>query len=277
MFIHKHPYKPFIPKNATKLIVGTLPPPRFYKGKLKEGDDDFFLLKNGGEKWTLREDGLFLIEIVRENLLSKRFVVNTSYCYQIDKEFNLRESNSMKLIPQTFDRFKGFNIEIKGNNSCINYNAEHTSFFNANDDENKDLSYYDNISPNYKRSKIFKDEKFPAGNEIIASSEDTHYPHSSQEVSDDVLKNTLFKRPSEIFGENLYLFNDINDDDLSYRTFVTQILNAINNDNPANIKRLIRSKEINPQGFYEIYFYDIDRKKKIMYIDDFFPVEKTKI
>ena len=35
MFIHKHPYPPFIPKNATKLIVGTLPPPRFYTGILK--------------------------------------------------------------------------------------------------------------------------------------------------------------------------------------------------------------------------------------------------
>jgi hypothetical protein len=40
MFFHQHPYKPFIPKQATKLIVGTLPPPRFSMGNLLEKDVD---------------------------------------------------------------------------------------------------------------------------------------------------------------------------------------------------------------------------------------------
>ncbi|WOD42609.1 uracil-DNA glycosylase family protein [Hwangdonia lutea] len=41
MFKHKHPYKPFIQKDTTKLIVGTLPPPRFSTGKLLDKDVDF--------------------------------------------------------------------------------------------------------------------------------------------------------------------------------------------------------------------------------------------
>lgn len=41
MFLHQHPYKPFIQKNTTKLIVGTLPPPRFSTGALLEKDVDF--------------------------------------------------------------------------------------------------------------------------------------------------------------------------------------------------------------------------------------------
>lgn len=41
MFIHNHPYPPFIPEKATKLIVGTLPPPRFSMGQLLEKDVDF--------------------------------------------------------------------------------------------------------------------------------------------------------------------------------------------------------------------------------------------
>ncbi len=41
MFKHKHPYKPFIQKNSTKLIVGTLPPPRFSTGELLEKDVNF--------------------------------------------------------------------------------------------------------------------------------------------------------------------------------------------------------------------------------------------
>lgn len=41
MFFHKHPYKPFIQHDTTKLIVGTLPPPRFSTGKLLEKDVNF--------------------------------------------------------------------------------------------------------------------------------------------------------------------------------------------------------------------------------------------
>lgn len=41
MFFHKHPYEPFIQDNTQKLIVGTLPPPRFTTGELLEKDVDF--------------------------------------------------------------------------------------------------------------------------------------------------------------------------------------------------------------------------------------------
>ena len=41
MFLHKHPYPPFINQDTTKLIVGTLPPPRFSTGQLLEKDVDF--------------------------------------------------------------------------------------------------------------------------------------------------------------------------------------------------------------------------------------------
>lgn len=41
MFLHKHPYKPFIKEDTKKLIVGTLPPPRFSTGQLLEKDVDF--------------------------------------------------------------------------------------------------------------------------------------------------------------------------------------------------------------------------------------------
>ncbi|MEF3080045.1 uracil-DNA glycosylase family protein [Winogradskyella poriferorum] len=41
MFLHKHPYSPFIKHDTEKLIVGTLPPPRFSTGDLLEQDVDF--------------------------------------------------------------------------------------------------------------------------------------------------------------------------------------------------------------------------------------------
>lgn len=41
MFLHRHPYPPFIHSDTKKLIVGTLPPPRFSTGNLLEKDVDF--------------------------------------------------------------------------------------------------------------------------------------------------------------------------------------------------------------------------------------------
>ena len=56
MFIHKHPYKPFIPEGATKLIVGTLPPPRFSMGNLKKGDVDFCYGSIDGQLWKILDE-----------------------------------------------------------------------------------------------------------------------------------------------------------------------------------------------------------------------------
>ncbi|PKP29134.1 MAG: DNA glycosylase [Bacteroidetes bacterium HGW-Bacteroidetes-18] len=56
MFIHKHPYKPFIPKETAKLIVGTLPPPRFSTGILKKGDVDFCYGSIDGQLWKILDE-----------------------------------------------------------------------------------------------------------------------------------------------------------------------------------------------------------------------------
>lgn len=53
MFLHQHPYRPFISKNATKLIVGTLPPPRFSQGLLLERDVNFCYGSRNGQLWPI--------------------------------------------------------------------------------------------------------------------------------------------------------------------------------------------------------------------------------
>ena len=53
MFLHTHPYPPFLFAEATKLIVGTLPPPRFTTGDLKEGDVDFCYGSKDGQLWPI--------------------------------------------------------------------------------------------------------------------------------------------------------------------------------------------------------------------------------
>lgn len=66
MFKHQHPYAPFIPEGANKLIVGTLPPPRFTTRELKPFDVDFCYGSQDGQLWEI----LFRIfeeELIKEN------------------------------------------------------------------------------------------------------------------------------------------------------------------------------------------------------------------
>ncbi len=55
MFLHSHPYEPFLFRETTKLIVGTLPPPRFSTRNLKPGDVDFCYGSADGQLWRILE------------------------------------------------------------------------------------------------------------------------------------------------------------------------------------------------------------------------------
>lgn len=65
MFHHYHPYIPFLPKGATKLIVGTLPPPRFTTGELKEGDVNWCYGSRDGQFWPIL-DRIFDLNLTYE-------------------------------------------------------------------------------------------------------------------------------------------------------------------------------------------------------------------
>ena len=69
LFEHDHPYDPFIPNSATKLIVGTLPPPRFSTGALKLGDVNFCYGSIDGQLWPIL-DTLFNLNLEFENTIS---------------------------------------------------------------------------------------------------------------------------------------------------------------------------------------------------------------
>ncbi|THD66390.1 uracil-DNA glycosylase family protein [Robertkochia marina] len=66
MFLHTHPYEPFIPEKADRLIVGTLPPPRFTTGELLPGDVDFCYGSRDGLLWPVLER-IFSTQLRYEN------------------------------------------------------------------------------------------------------------------------------------------------------------------------------------------------------------------
>lgn len=65
MFLHTHPYEPYLFREATKLIVGTLPPPRFTQGMLKDGDVNFSYGSRDGQLWPIL-DRIFNLNLTFE-------------------------------------------------------------------------------------------------------------------------------------------------------------------------------------------------------------------
>ncbi len=66
MILHKHPYQPFIPEGTQKLIVGTLPPPRFSYGKLFKEDVNWCYGSKDGLFWPLMER-IFEVKLCYDN------------------------------------------------------------------------------------------------------------------------------------------------------------------------------------------------------------------
>ena len=62
MFVHLHPYPPFVFDGVEKLIVGTLPPPRFTTGQLKSGDVNFCYGSRDGQLWPIL-DRIFWLDL----------------------------------------------------------------------------------------------------------------------------------------------------------------------------------------------------------------------
>lgn len=96
LFFHTHPYEIFIPPGARKLIVGTLPPPRFSGGRLKERDVDFCYGSCDGMLWPV------LSEIFQ---LGLRYD-NSSAAVQERLDFLVREKIGICDIVQSCRRSK---------------------------------------------------------------------------------------------------------------------------------------------------------------------------
>jgi len=63
---HRHPYPPYLPEGLTRLIIGTIPPPRFSLGRLFAEDVDFCYGSKYGLLWPIL-DRVFELGLHYEN------------------------------------------------------------------------------------------------------------------------------------------------------------------------------------------------------------------
>ncbi len=96
MFKHTHPYEPFLFQAATKLIVGTLPPPRFTTNDLKPEDVDFCYGSKNGQLWPIL-DKIFGLNLKYET---------TDFAIEQRKEFLLKHKIGVCDIVSSAERIK---------------------------------------------------------------------------------------------------------------------------------------------------------------------------
>jgi G:T/U-mismatch repair DNA glycosylase len=114
MFKHIHPYPPFIPDGTEKLIVGTLPPPRFTTGDLKPGDVDFCYGSKDGQLWQIlsRTFDIELLQDGSEKAVEQRIwvlkkhkigicdIVNFAYRDEVNaSDYGMKDAHLRPLIP----------------------------------------------------------------------------------------------------------------------------------------------------------------------------------
>jgi len=143
--------------------------------------------------------------------------------------------------------------------------------------------YFNDILPKYVPNKDFIDENFPPTYNTIKALDSLgknyikpHFFHNPPIMQSLDYK---FKTPSEIFnGKSYFLFkdkieaNDALQGELG-NCYLISIISAMAQRLDL-IEEAFCSRNVNKDGFYQIYFYDTDCKKKLMFVDHYFPYTK---
>ena len=179
-------------------------------------------------------------------------------------------------------------IKNSDNKNNIFKNASSKVFNQENKIEENEILFFDNIQPNYSQGQKFIDSNFIADITMIDPYDESntrtirepHFTHSENESNlDNFVSSAVsflggYQRPDKIFKKQYYLFKDtIEPNDVIQGTigncYLVSIFSALA-ERPELIQRIFKTKSINPDGFYEIFYY-YQNKKYIMFIDDIFP------
>lgn len=272
------------------------------------GSSNFFIIKSNCKKIWRRIPGEYLVEFVTELNISYRFLIKTSKNYEFTNEKNLyliennnnnniyKQRNNKIMINQVYDLFN-HHLKIRKFDKEKGELEEFEIIYEENKLElnsfiKPKIPYFNNELPDFnfslekseKNEGKFVDKFFPPTKSQILSVEEKtgidkkpHFRHLAKQtefLSDG--KKFEYKRPSEIFqGKKYKLFlDDINCDDAKQgilgNCYLISIIAALSQRIDL-INKIFKTKTINENGFYELFYYDQFGTKKIIFVDDYFP------
>ena len=181
-----------------------------------------------------------------------------------------------------------FSDTIDDDKSNIDYN---------NPEQFKNIVYFEKQIPVFKDGENFVDHYFPPEQRIICSRDakgnhvkshfktwdiiniDGQYDEMLNQKNeyDWILAKShnlmTFKRPAEIYGGEYYLFrNGVEPGDVKQGNvgdcWAMSAIAALAT-RPELIMNIFKTQQKNPKGFYELFYYDANGNKKLMFVDDY--------
>ncbi len=264
---------------------------------MKIGSEEFIYIENNSKNSWKRIDGEYLVEIVTLDMNSYRYLIDADYNYNFTSDGKLIQTSTYKLQKESQERFPSTELiyydkekkEYLRKKINYDYTQKKEEITNPSKSEtkvsNEEYEYFDGIKPNYIPGETFIDKDFPpnesslkAMDPITGRRRKPHFVHSFSELSQDQIDYITWKRPNIVFTNKYYLFKD----DICYEDvkqgsigncYLISILAALS-QRPDLIKAVFKTQTINPDGFYELFFYE-KGKKKVMFIDDNLILMKT--
>lgn len=261
----------------------------------KIGSEQFIYIPAYGKQTWKRIDGTYLTEIVTNDMISKRYYLKTDFVYIYDSKDGLFNSQEQMTVNLVKDRFASkeliyFNASTREYlRKDIIYEEEHilgNIAHNQKIQNDEKYEYFDNIEPDYVPGTPFVDKNFPPNQMSLKAldpktgiKKKSHFKHGEKALSQGTIDFIEWKRPKDAFEKQYYLFKDeICYDDVKQGSigdcYLMSVLAALS-QRPDLIQGAFKTQTVNPDGFYEIFFYE-KGEKKIMFIDDHLILTKSK-
>lgn len=234
-------------------------------------------------KTDKEKDKNFLIDYNNDFFTIGNITNNTSN-QDIFNKYNPYINESLFVKRNLSEKFESFNLDSSTNSElkCLNSNNFMNTYIPDNCiTDNLQCEFYNNKSPIFT-DKHFVDSFFPPEIRVINSLSENGSPaqfhfYESNKKPTLPTTNICFKRASEIYSSNFDLYSEISpiipiQGNLG-DCYLISVFSSLA-QKPDIIKKIFKSKIINPYGFYEIYIYE-GTEKRIMFLDDYFPVEKN--
>lgn len=252
------------------------------------GSQDFVCLEPGQTYDWKRTNGEFLTEIVHfDNLESKRFKLKSDEKYFIENESKVINQETKENIPNILEYFEDTENLVyfdKNEKKYVtkkihykNFNKLTSKILKINPEEEK-LEYFNGLKPNYIPGQTYTDADFPPDETSLravdkdGNKRPKHFVHAKSGLAESQIKTLTFKRPKECFEGQYYLYkDDISIEDVKQgqigNCYLISVLASLS-QRPDLIFNVFKSRTVNPDGYYELYFYE-NSEKKIMFIDDY--------
>jgi hypothetical protein len=277
----------------------------------KIGSEEFFLIKSNETKSWKRFEGVYLAEIVAlHDMNSRRFLLKTDTSNSVNSNLQLIDSLSYQPLRQEKETFETKQLVYFDNSQRIYlrkdiiYEVEiHTSSKKLEEEEKKakeeennnyretgwidkeEYEYFEGIKSDYTPGLQFIDAHFPPDQSTLKAVDPftnikrkPHFVHAKKGLSEQSINFLMFKRPNEAFKGQYYLFkDDICYDDVKQgqigNCYLMSILAALSQRTDL-IKAVFKTQTVNPDGYYELFYYE-NGEKKILFIDDNFVLMKS--